>query len=117
MAAYGLQSMAAQQQVSKPKVQPPPNCTLFIYHLPITWTDHDLEQCFLPFAAPGNLIHALVYKDKATGASKGFGFVSYDNPQSAQTAIAGMHGMSIDSGKRLRVELKKPKGERFTPYS
>eukprot|EP00802_Teleaulax_amphioxeia_P015968 Tamp_16072.p1 GENE.Tamp_16072~~Tamp_16072.p1 ORF type:complete len:416 (-),score=61.67 Tamp_16072:140-1387(-) len=117
MAAYGLQSMAAQQQVSKPKVQPPPNCTLFIYHLPITWTDHDLEQCFLPFAAPGNLIHALVYKDKATGASKGFGFVSYDNPQSAQTAIAGMHGMSIDSGKRLRVELKKPKGERFAPYS
>lgn len=118
MAAYGMQAMPAPQIApSKPKVQPPPNCTLFIYHLPVTWTDNDLEQCFQPFAAPGQLLHALVYKDKATGASKGFGFVSYDNPQSAQTAIAGMNGMSIDSGKRLRVELKRPKGERFTPYS
>jgi len=118
MAGYGMQAMAAPPAVpNKPKVQPPPNCTLFIYHLPITWTDNDLEQCFVPFAAPGQLLHALVYKDKATGASKGFGFVSYDNPQSAQTAIAGMNGMSIDSGKRLRVELKRPKGERFTPYS
>lgn len=70
----------------------------------------------MPFAAPGNLIHALVYKDKSSGASKGFGFVSFDNAQSAGAAIQGMHGMSIDSGKRLRVELKKPKGERFTPY-
>jgi CUG-BP- and ETR3-like factor len=116
MAAYGLQTLTQQTQISKPKREPPPNSTLFIYHLPITWTDHDLEQCFLPFAAPGQLLHALVYKDKATGASKGFGFVSFDNPQSAQTAIQGMHGMSIDSGKRLRVELKKPRGERFTPY-
>ena len=119
MAAYGLQTMAVQSVagIPKPKREPPPNCTLFIYHIPITWTDSDLEQCFLPFAAPGQLLHALVYKEKTTGVSKGFGFVSYDNPASAQTAIAGMHGMSIDSGKRLRVELKKPKGERFMPYS
>ena len=117
MAAYGMQGMPAQQPgMSKPKVTPPPNSTLFIYHLPISWSDQDLEQCFLPFAPPGQLLHSLVYRDKATGASKGFGFVSYDNPQSAQMAIQSMNGMSVDSGKRLRVELKKPKGERFAPY-
>ena len=47
-----------------------------------------------------------------TQQSKGFGFVSYDNPVSAQSAISAMNGMQID-GKRLKVELKKAK----TPYS
>lgn len=34
------------------------------------------------------------------------GFASYDNPQSAQKAVAVMNGYSI-MGKRLKVELKK----------
>jgi len=110
--AYGLSTTPGlggmQQQVAgQPKKTGPPNACLFIYHIPITWTDNDLAQCFAPFAPPGNIINALVYKDKNTGASKGFGFVDYDNPISAQSAIAGMNGMSVDSGKRLRVEIKK----------
>jgi hypothetical protein len=91
----------------------PPNACLFIYHIPITWSDQDLAQCFAPFAPPGNLLNAMVYKDRSTGASKGFGFIDYDNPISAQNAINAMHGMSVD-GKRLRVEIKKAKGA--TPY-
>lgn len=34
------------------------------------------------------------------------GFASYDNPQSAQKAVAAMNGFSV-LGKRLKVELKK----------
>jgi RNA recognition motif-containing protein len=44
--------------------------------------------------------------------------VSYDNPQSAQAAIAAMAGFQV-AGKRLKVELKRAKeqsGARFTPY-
>ena len=66
-------------------------------------------QCFVPF---GTILSATVFKDKVTQQSKGFGFVSYDNPVSAQSAISAMNGMQID-GKRLKVELKKAK----TPYS
>lgn len=42
------------------------------------------------------------------------GFVSYDNPLSANSAIAAMHGFSIGS-KRLKVQLKRPK-DQSKPY-
>ena len=38
------------------------------------------------------------------------GFVSYDNPVSAQHAIQAMHGYQIGM-KRLKVQLKRPKNE------
>ena len=84
----------------------PPGCNLFIYHIPVAWGDAEIHQCFVPF---GTVLSATVFKDKMTGASKGFGFVSYDNPTSANSAISAMNGMQID-GKRLKVELKKAKG-------
>uniref|UniRef100_A0AAQ5Z5L5 RRM domain-containing protein n=1 Tax=Amphiprion ocellaris TaxID=80972 RepID=A0AAQ5Z5L5_AMPOC len=39
---------------------------------------------------------------------KCFGFVSFDNPSSAQTAIQAMNGFQIGM-KRLKVQLKRPK--------
>mmetsp|Transcript_40440 Transcript_40440/g.81517 ORF Transcript_40440/g.81517 Transcript_40440/m.81517 type:complete len:111 (+) Transcript_40440:3-335(+) len=86
--------------------QGPPGSNLFIYHIPVTWTDDELVQCFSPF---GTVVSATVFKDKITNQSKGFGFVSYDNAVSAQNAIAAMNGMQIE-GKRLKVEIKKPRG-------
>merc|ERR1719329_1831791 len=60
----------------------PAGCNLFIYHVPATWGDDDIRLCFAPF---GTVISATIMKDRSTGASKGYGFVSYDNPVSAQT--------------------------------
>lgn len=36
------------------------------------------------------------------------GFVSYDNPSSAQTAIAAMNGFQVGT-KKLKVQLKRPR--------
>ena len=36
------------------------------------------------------------------------GFVSYDNPTSAQNAISAMNGFAVGN-KRLKVQLKRPK--------
>ena len=36
------------------------------------------------------------------------GFVSYDNPTSAQTAIAAMNGFQVGT-KKLKVQLKRPR--------
>lgn len=48
--------------------------------------------------------------NRETGKSRGFGFVSYDNPESAIRAIHSMNGITI-MNKRLKVELKKGDGK------
>jgi len=64
---------------------------------------------FSPF---GNVLSAKVFIDKVTKQSKCFGFVSYDQPSSANMAISNMNGFYLD-GKRLRVSLKTKKDK---PY-
>ena len=83
----------------------PEGANLFIYHLPNDVTDPDLIQMFAPF---GNVVSAKVFIDKVTSLSKCFGFVSYDNALSAQSAIQSMNGFQIGT-KRLKVQLKRPK--------
>ena len=92
---------------SDPAKEGPPGCNLFVYHTPPSWGDNEIAAAFAPY---GKIVSATIMKNKATGLSKGFGFVSFDNTTSANNAIAGMAGFEVD-GKRLKVEIKKAKSE------
>ncbi|XP_052244677.1 CUGBP Elav-like family member 2 isoform X3 [Dreissena polymorpha] len=104
------QLQAANSAAGK-QTEGPEGANLFIYHLPQEFSDQDLMQTFMPF---GNVISAKVFIDKQTNLSKCFGFVSYDNPVSAQAAIQAMNGFQIGM-KRLKVQLKRAKND-SKPY-
>lgn len=108
--AQQIQQAAANSPAGK-QTEGPDGANLFIYHLPQEFSDHDLMQTFIPF---GNVVSAKVFIDKQTNLSKCFGFVSYDNPLSAQAAIQAMNGFQIGM-KRLKVQLKRPKND-SKPY-
>ncbi|KAK9084093.1 hypothetical protein Scep_030564 [Stephania cephalantha] len=89
----------------------PPGANLFIYHIPQEFGDQELANAFQGF---GRVLSAKVFVDKATGVSKCFGFVSYDTPAAAQSAINMMNGCQM-GGKKLKVQLKRD-NKQSKPY-
>ncbi|KDP21546.1 hypothetical protein JCGZ_22017 [Jatropha curcas] len=93
------------------QLEGPAGANLFIYHIPQEFGDQELANAFQPF---GKVLSAKVFVDKATGVSKCFGFVSYDSPAAAQTAINMMNGCQL-GGKKLKVQLKRD-NKQSKPY-
>lgn len=81
----------------------PDGANLFIFHIPNHFTNADMYQLFCPY---GNLLSVRIMVEKDTGRSRGFGFVSYDSPESAAHAIKELNGFAIGN-KRLKVQHKQ----------
>ena len=85
---------------------------LYVGNLTYGVTDDTLAQLF---AAHGTVQSAQVIMDRATGRSKGFGFVEMGSDQEAQAAIQALSGKEVD-GRRLTVNEAKPREDRGSGY-
>lgn len=81
----------------------PPGANVFVFHVPNEWGQSELLRHFGDW---GHILSARVAVDKTTGRNKGYAFVSYDNVNSAVTAVQQMNGFLAGS-KRLKVSIKQ----------
>ena len=80
---------------------------LYVGNLPFSVTDEDLKSLFSSY---GEITEAVLIKDKFSGDSRGFGFVTMSNDTQGQAAIDGLNGKDM-GGRALTVNLAKPKTE------
>ena len=55
------------------------------------------------FSSYGNVTDAIVMRDRETGRSRGFGFVTFASDEEAEAAIRGMNDQEVD-GRRIKVD-------------
>ena len=80
------------------------NNKLFVGSLPWALTDQELGN---HFASAGQVLSAKIIIDKASGRSKGFGFVEMATPEEAQNAISTLNGSDL-GGRQISVDFAKP---------
>lgn len=92
----------------------PLGSNIFVYGIPNEWSEGELAETFSKF---GSIISSKIVYDKATGASKGYGFISYTTPSAAEDAVSAMHGYTTSNGKKMKVQIKRGEESRSTrPY-
>lgn len=77
---------------------------LFIGSLAWATTDDSLAALF---SQVGTVVSARVITDRATGRSKGFGFVEMSTEEEAQKAVAELNGKDLD-GRTIVVNEARP---------
>ncbi|XP_016146542.1 cold-inducible RNA-binding protein B-like isoform X3 [Sinocyclocheilus grahami] len=81
---------------------------LFIGGLSYDTTEQSLEEAFSKY---GSIAKVDVIRDRETDRSRGFGFVTFENPEDAKDAMAAMNGKSVD-GRMIRVDEAGKSGRR-----
>ena len=76
----------------------------------ISWgaTEEALQAAFAEY---GEIEEAVIIKDKFSGRSKGFGFVTFTNADDAAKAIEALNGYELD-GRPLTVNEARPREEK-----
>jgi RNA recognition motif-containing protein len=80
---------------------------IFVGSLPWSINNDSLKELFAQY---GEVTEAVVIMDRETSRSKGFGFVTFSTPESAQKALE-MSGKEVD-GRAIVVNIAKPREER-----
>jgi cold-inducible RNA-binding protein len=60
------------------------------------------------FGVHGEISEAVVINDRDTGRSRGFGFVTFEDDDAADKAVAALNGTELD-GRTIRVDVAQAK--------
>ena len=60
------------------------------------------------FSVHGQIEEAVVISDRDTGRSRGFGFVTFEEDEAADKAVAALNGTELD-GRTIRVDVAQAK--------
>lgn len=82
---------------------------MYVSNLGFNVQDEDLKGLFTPY---GEVTSARIIIDKATGQSRGFGFVEMGDEKAAKTAMTELNDAKVD-GRNIKVVEARPKEERF----
>jgi len=78
---------------------------LFVGNLPFSMTEDSLRTLF---EIAGPIASVRIVVDRETQRPKGFGFVEFERPEAASTAIAEFSGRTI-AGRALVVSEARPR--------
>lgn len=81
---------------------------LYVGGLPYATTEDELKAAF---EAHGAVTEVAIIKDRDTGQSKGFGFVTMEEEDAGKKAIEEMEGSDM-GGRTIRVSEARPREER-----
>ena len=81
---------------------------IYVGNLPWSTSDQELADAF---GAYGNVEKASIISDRHSGRSKGFGFVTMNDPDEANKAIEAMNGTDM-GGRSLKVNEARPREDR-----
>jgi RNA recognition motif-containing protein len=78
---------------------------LYVGNLSYRMTEDQLRQEFEQY---GQVSSCTIIMDKATGQSKGFGFLEMPSREEAEAAVTGLNGRELQ-GRRLNVNEARPR--------
>ncbi len=73
----------------------------------LSW-DTNNDGLHAAFSPHGEIEEAIVVSDRDTGRSRGFGFVTFSDDESADKALAALNGTDLD-GRTIKVDVAQAK--------
>ena len=81
---------------------------LYVGNLSYTTNEESLRRAF---AQAGTVVSVDIIKDRETGRTKGFAFVTMNNQEEAENAIKLWNGKTLDN-REIKVNIARPREEK-----
>ncbi|HEV2482090.1 MAG TPA: RNA-binding protein [Puia sp.] len=81
---------------------------MHVSNLSFNVSDEDLRDFFTPY---GEVTSAKIINDRATGQSRGFGFVEMKDDKAAKKAMAELNDATVD-GRNIKVVEARPREDK-----